>query len=209
MNCEIIKDLIPLYIDRCCSKESANEVEKHLKECKNCKSIFDMMNSENLKEKNESFEIKKLSKINERKASVLQSVLLFISFIVMTVGVTLEAKTPLGTENGFWAFTLIIPATGFLLSLANWFFIKIYKNKKIFSVCSFIVNAAITLFFFICGIFYYNVPSLYFISETGFSGFDVLLKTIQFLGCGIVTAAVFCAVSKIFSLRYAELLGKD
>lgn len=209
MNCEIIKDLIPLYIDRCCSEESANEVEKHLKECENCKSIFDMMNSENLKEKNESFEIKKLSKINERRASVLQSVLLFISFIVMAVGATLEAKTPLGTENGFWAFTLIIPATGFLLSLANWFFIRIYKNKKIFSVCSFIVNAAITLFFFICGIFYYNVPSLYFISETEFSGFDVLLKTIQFLGFGIVTVAVFCVVSKIFSLRYAEMLGKD
>lgn len=209
MNCEIIKDLIPLYIDRCCSEESANEVEKHLKECENCKSIFDMMNSENLKEKNESFEIKKLSKINERKASVLQSVLLFISFIVMAVGVTFEAKTPLGTENGFWAFTLIIPATGFLLSLANWFFIRIYKNKKIFSVCSFIVNAAITFFFFICGIFYYNVPSLYFISETGFSDSDVLLKTIQFLGCGIITAAVFCVVSKFFSLRYAEMLGKD
>lgn len=209
MNCEIIKDLIPLYIDRCCSEESANEVEKHLKECENCKSLFDMMNSENLKEKNESFEIKKLSKINERKASVLQSVLLFISFIVMAVGVTLEAKTPLGTENGFWAFTLIIPATSFLFSLANWFFIRIYKNKKIFSVCSFIVNAAITLFFFICGIFYYNVPSLYFISETGFSDSDVLLKTIQFLGFGIVTVAVFCAVSKIFSLRYAEMLGKD
>lgn len=209
MNCEIIKDLIPLYIDRCCSEESANEVEKHLKECENCKSIFDMMNSENLKEKNESFEIKKLSKINERKASVLQSVLLFISFIVMAVGVTLEAKTPLGTENGFWAFTLIIPATGFLLSLANWFFIRIYKNKKIFSVCSFIVNAAITFFFFICGIFYYNVPSLYFISETGFSDSDVLLKTIQFLGCGIITAAVFCVVSNFFSLRYAEMLGKD
>ena len=209
MNCEIIKDLIPLYIDRCCSEESANEVEKHLKECENCKSIFDMMNSENLKEKNESFEIKKLSKINERKASVLQSVLLFISFIVMAVGVTLEAKTPLGTENGFWAFTLIIPATGFLLSLANWFFIRIYKSKKIFSVCSFIVNAAITFFFFICGIFYYNVPSLYFISETGFSDSDVLLKTIQFLGCGIITAAVFCVVSKFFSLRYAEMLGKD
>ena len=205
MNCEIIKDLIPLYIDRCCSEESANEVEKHLKECENCKSIFDMMNSENLKEKNESFEIKKLSKINERKASVLQSVLLFISFIVMTVGVTLEAKTPLGTENGFWAFTLIIPATGFLLSFANWFFIRIYKNKKIFSVCSFIVNAAITFFFFICGIFYYNVPSLYFISETGFSGLDVLL----FFGYGIFASAVFCAVSKIFSLRYAEMLGKD
>lgn len=209
MNCEIIKDLIPLYIDRCCSEESANEVEKHLKECENCKSIFDMMNSENLKEKNESFEIKKLSKINERKASVLQSVLLFISFIVIAVGVTLEAKTPLGTENGFWAFTLIIPATGFLLSLANWFFIRIYKNKKIFSVCSFIVNAAITFFFFICGIFYYNVPSLYFISETWFSDSDVLLKTIQFLGCGIITAAVFCVVSKFFSLRYAEMLGKD
>lgn len=74
---------------------------------------------------------------------------------------------------------------------------------------SFIVNAAITFFFFICGIFYYNVPSLYFISETGFSDSDVLLKTIQFLGFGIVTVAVFCAVSKIFSLRYAEMLGKD
>ena len=36
MNCDIIKDLLPLYIDECCSEESANEVKKHLEKCKEC-----------------------------------------------------------------------------------------------------------------------------------------------------------------------------
>lgn len=36
-NCEVIRDLLPLYEDGCCSKESKNIVEIHLAECSECR----------------------------------------------------------------------------------------------------------------------------------------------------------------------------
>lgn len=36
LNCEIIKDLIPLYIDKVCSNETKAMVEEHLGECESC-----------------------------------------------------------------------------------------------------------------------------------------------------------------------------
>lgn len=36
-NCDITKDLLPLYIDSVCSKSSSECIEEHLKECNNCR----------------------------------------------------------------------------------------------------------------------------------------------------------------------------
>ena len=44
VNCEIIQDLLPSYIDNICSKSSRTLVEEHLKSCKKCKAEFDNMN---------------------------------------------------------------------------------------------------------------------------------------------------------------------
>lgn len=38
--CEIIKDLLPLYVDKVCSKETNELVEKHLKECEDCREYY-------------------------------------------------------------------------------------------------------------------------------------------------------------------------
>jgi Predicted integral membrane protein len=40
IKCEIIEDLLPLYYDGICSKETSKAVEEHMKTCKNCKLIF-------------------------------------------------------------------------------------------------------------------------------------------------------------------------
>jgi len=40
MKCNVVKDLLPLYIDGMTSKESAAEVEKHLKTCSSCKKYY-------------------------------------------------------------------------------------------------------------------------------------------------------------------------
>ncbi|HEY2493544.1 MAG TPA: zf-HC2 domain-containing protein [Paenibacillus sp.] len=36
ISCEIIKDLLPLYYDEVCSKESVAIVEEHLAACQSC-----------------------------------------------------------------------------------------------------------------------------------------------------------------------------
>ena len=91
MNCSIIRDLIPLYIDGCCSEESRQTVKSHLENCSQCKKLYDGMNApEELVAVSKTPE--KFRKLSDWKASIMQSVLLFISFGMITAGVALEAN---------------------------------------------------------------------------------------------------------------------
>lgn len=190
MNCNIVKDLIPLYIDGCCSEESSKMIEAHMKDCADCKKLFDDMQSP-CDMVTVSTSPTAFKKLNDWKASVLQSVLLFLSFALVTIGVALEAQTPSGTGNGFWALNLIIPATGFMLSLANWYFVSVYQSRKIFSNCSLVATLGITLIAYVWSVFHY-----------GADRFENLLA-------GLLLTILFCTLSKILSNQYAKMLGKE
>lgn len=209
MNCEIIKDLIPLYIDGCCSKESKEVIEEHITGCSDCKKLF-----EDMKSPSDIVEVSKapktFSKLNDWKASVLQSVLLFISFALITIGVALEAGTPSGIGNGFWALNLVIPATGFMLSLANWYFVRVYKNRKSFSNYSFVATLGITLCAYIWSGFHYEMDLFDLFAGTNFAEMLEILHALLLLnGIGILLTIIFCSLSKILSSQYAKMLGKE
>jgi predicted anti-sigma-YlaC factor YlaD len=66
ISCDIIKDLLPLYLDGVCSNDSKVLVEEHLAECDSCKAELQSMKGElflNHKEQNlkEAEAVKKLS----------------------------------------------------------------------------------------------------------------------------------------------------
>ena len=42
-DCDMICDLLPLYIDDACSEASAKAVEEHLAECESCTSLYNDM----------------------------------------------------------------------------------------------------------------------------------------------------------------------
>ncbi|MBR6514327.1 MAG: zf-HC2 domain-containing protein [Clostridia bacterium] len=206
MNCEIIRDLIPLYIDGCCSEESSRAVEEHLGCCSECKKLYEDMRSPS-----EIIVIsqapKMLSKLNDRKASVMQSVLLFAFFALITIGVALEARTPVGKTNGIWALNLIVPATGFMLSLANWYFVRAYKSRKSFSLFSALTTAFITVCGYIWSVFHYGAGLLdIFVTS---SAFETVISVMQSGGIGVLLTVVLCILSKLLSSRYAVLLGKE
>ena len=46
IKCTIIQDLIPLYVDKVCSSDSAELVKKHLQSCPGCKKIYDEMTAD-------------------------------------------------------------------------------------------------------------------------------------------------------------------
>lgn len=46
ISCGIIRDLLPLYHDNVCSKESRELVEEHVKNCQGCKSELERLNIE-------------------------------------------------------------------------------------------------------------------------------------------------------------------
>ena len=42
-DCEVIRDLLPLYADRACSERSRTMVEEHLQECPDCRRMVSML----------------------------------------------------------------------------------------------------------------------------------------------------------------------
>lgn len=201
MDCSVIKDLLPLYIDSCCSEESAKLVEGHLKCCDDCKAAFQHMKDLPPAETAAVLPPARASRVSDWKASVMQSVLLFISFAIITVGVALEAATPAGLTNALWALSLVIPATGFLLSLANWYFIRVYKSRRAFSTCSCLATLGITLCAYAWACFHYELPLVDFFEAMPFYTF--------LFGRGIVLTVVLCVLSKLLSNKYAVMLGKE
>ena len=46
MKCEIIRDLLPSYVDGLTSRESDRAIEEHLKGCRECREYMDEMKQE-------------------------------------------------------------------------------------------------------------------------------------------------------------------
>lgn len=210
MDCNIVKDLIPLYIDECCSDESAAEVKTHLESCTDCKAVFESMSSDDVNSVSKP-ENKPFYKISEWKASVLQSALFLISFLLITVGVAFESASPYTDwGNGFWAINLVAPVTGFMLSLPNWYFIKFYKNKKSFSRWSCAITVILIFAATVCSLFHYEA----FVLDQGLveflkSCFNLGYFVLFFYTYSFVITAVLALLSKVLSEKYAKMLGKE
>ena len=193
MNCNVIQDLLPLCVDACCSQESRELVMGHIESCPECRRAYEAMGklyrSQQVEQKHVKFR-----RISGWKASVLQSVMLFVSFAIITLGVILEGSTPTGNTNGLWAVALIVPATGYLLSLANWFFVRVYKSRKMFSYGSCIATLTITLLGYVWATIHYA---------------GGIAMSSPLVWCGVVLSAVFCVLSKVLSNQYALLLGRE
>lgn len=202
MDCNVVRDLIPLYIDDCCSRESANIVKEHMEGCPQCKALYENMNAPSGINVAISAPVR-LNRINDWRASILQSILLFVSFAIITIGVALEAATSSGAANGYWAISLVIPATGFLLSLVNWYFVRLYKSRKSFSAGSLLVTLGITVCGYIWAGFHY---------ELGILDFGELRQNtagMLFWSIGMLLTAICCGLSKILSYQYAKMLGRE
>jgi predicted anti-sigma-YlaC factor YlaD len=46
MKCSVIRDLMPIYDEGKCSKESERIVSEHLKHCESCRSLYEDMHRE-------------------------------------------------------------------------------------------------------------------------------------------------------------------
>ena len=43
MNCYIVKDLLPMYVDKLVSEETKTDMQKHLENCAECGAIYERM----------------------------------------------------------------------------------------------------------------------------------------------------------------------
>ncbi len=194
MKCNVIQDLLPLYIDDCCSEESRQIVEEHLKSCSQCERDHGLMNKALMVDKSVPAPKMKLRRVSDWKASLLQSVMFFLTLTMMIAGIFLENSTPEGSQNGVWAMAFIIPATGNLISLANWYFIRVYPGRKVFSWASCLLTVGATLGMYVWAFLHYT------------SG---IVLSSPLVITGVAVSLVFCVASKILSNQYALYLGRE
>lgn len=87
MNCNIIKDLMPSYIDSICSKETVAAIEEHIEHCQECKGTMHLMvqppvkkNETNVAAAKEPF--KRINK--KRRFQILTAII--ITFMLTIIG---------------------------------------------------------------------------------------------------------------------------
>ena len=88
--CEIVQDLLPLYVDDACSKSSAAMVKEHLESCPECKALYEKLCSdageETLKAEMVGVVAKHEKKVKKKRlltivASVVLTIVLIFSVI--------------------------------------------------------------------------------------------------------------------------------
>ena len=100
INCNVIRDLLPLYADKMCSEESKELVEGHLTDCKDCSALLQQMLSTNIESdlKSETADvITRQAKFFKRKSAVAGAVIagIFMIPILVCLIVNLAADTAL------------------------------------------------------------------------------------------------------------------
>jgi len=83
MKCEIIKDLLPSYVDELTSQESNEEIEAHLEYCPECRGYLGEIRKEievNKAEKDENIEI--FIKVKEKTVQIIICVIMLVAVII-------------------------------------------------------------------------------------------------------------------------------
>lgn len=94
-SCNIISDLMPLYVDGVCTKETCEFIEEHISQCETCKNVFENMKTDltimNIEEENieGSKVIKGVKKRIWIERIVIALIVLLVSGIVI-FGITLK-----------------------------------------------------------------------------------------------------------------------
>lgn len=85
--CEIIRDLLPLYIDSVCSKESRLLVDTHMDECEECKREYQLLKTNLIiSEENDAAAIRKIKRrILTEKIIIVLLIIFVMAFIALPV----------------------------------------------------------------------------------------------------------------------------
>lgn len=90
ISCDVVQDLLPLYVDKACSEDSSKMVESHMTGCKTCKKTYDAMTGEGKTEelmKSEGFQKQQVSSVKKIKKKWSRSKKIFLVLgIIIGVG---------------------------------------------------------------------------------------------------------------------------
>lgn len=119
LDCSVIKDLMPSYLDAICSEESRNLVDAHLKNCEQCRAQLELLKSVKLTD--EQGEAKRISYFKKIKRHYIKKEVLSILLLTIAIMggflVIQDAQMPLGINLLYLSFPFVLFAA---YGLASW-----------------------------------------------------------------------------------------
>ena len=141
--CEVIRDLLPLYADDVCSETSRRLIEEHLQECPDCAAMLEKLRASeietNLREEKEQVIGEQAKRFRRRSATVGSAVSgLFMIPVVVCLIVNLASGSPLG-----WFFIVLaglaVAASLIIVPL------MMPENKLFWTFCAFTMSLLLLL----------------------------------------------------------------
>lgn len=179
MKCEIIRDLLPLYVDGACSEESRKAVEEHIAGCEACRQELGKMKRvvdldvveeevELLKEGKRTIEVKARSKLE----STLILVNLIMNILLLAAGIyaVFEGSSRV-YETPDEVFSVRVQLTGYLIIVL-------------------VPPILCEIFYFIC-LWRKKTPYMTKLCAFTFMGIEVLAVCACLLGYSAVGSAIF------------------
>ena len=141
--CEVIRDLLPLYADDVCSDTSRRLIEEHLEECPDCSAVLKRIRAseieDGLREEKEQVIEHQAKQFRRRSATIGSTVSgLFMIPIVICLIVNLTTGRALD-----WFYMVL----GGLAIVASWTLVPllVQRNRLFWSFCSFCLSLLFTL----------------------------------------------------------------
>jgi len=110
LTCNVVKDLLPNYIEGLVSEETAGEIEAHLAECAECRNMYEQMTTplaaEDEQEEAEVDFLKKVRRISKRRIFQYSAISVLIAAIVVSF-VSFRINSPESSVDGEVYFATI------------------------------------------------------------------------------------------------------
>ncbi len=143
MECEIIRDLLPLYVDDICSEKSREAVEEHLRDCEGCSGLLKKLRSteiesglQNEKQDVLSYGVKKFRQLSAKTGITVSG--LFMIPILALLAVNLI--------NGLQMGWLLIVIAGMAVAASVIAVpILVPENKLFWTLCAFTASLEVLL----------------------------------------------------------------
>ena len=111
--CDIVTDLLPLYLDEVCHESSKNLVAEHLVECTMCQTLFDKMKDNTLEKRIQS---ERASIIGQHQQSVRKKYFITLS-IMLLIPVIVTFIVNIATTGTLSWFFIVLTALSVVASL--------------------------------------------------------------------------------------------
>ena len=144
VSCDVIRDLLPLYADDACSRDSVRIVEEHLEECAECAGILKRLRNDEIEtglrqEKQDVIQYG-IQLFKKRSAAVGSTV---SGFFMIPILICLIINLTAGSAMGWFYILLAALAVAASLTVVP---IMVPKGEKIFwTICAFSATLMILL----------------------------------------------------------------